>query len=236
MIKSLWVAGFWLFGAAGPLWAQAAAPVTASPEPTINVSAQGEVNVDPDLATVRLGITTVGSTAAVALAANAEKTAQVVAAMGRLGVARKDTRTSHLGLSAQFAYEAGKAPRLTGYEARHEITIIVRDLPTLGRDLDAAVVAGANEMNGLDFGLSNPMASDDVARLQAVQALTAKATLYAQALGYRRIALITLTELAGSSGPTVGPMPRMALANVTAPEPGQLKVRVQLSAQYAILP
>lgn len=236
MNKSLGVTMFWLVGAAGPVWAQTAAPPGALPEPTINLSAECEVNAAPNLATVRLGITTIETTAASALAANADKMARVAAALGSLGVAAKDTQTSNLGLSAQFAYETGKTPRLTGYEARHEITVIVRDLPTLGRDLDAAVGAGANEVNGLDFGLSNPLASENAARLQAVKALTEKAELYREAFGYRRIRLIALTEAPGSSSPILGPIPRMALGNTTAPAPGQLKIRITLLAQYAMTP
>lgn len=238
----LWITALliWLCGATGPLQAQTVAPPDTSYEPTLNLWAQGELDADPDLATLRLGISTIESTAASALAENAEKMARVNSVLKSRGIAPRDIRTSSFNLSAQFAYEPNKAPRLTGYEARHEIAIIIRDLPTVGSDLDAAISAGANEMNGIDFGLSHPKASEDSARIQAFKALTAKAELYRDAMGYRKLRLIALAEAPASSGTISGPMPRMTLASQTAPTtvpaPGQLKVHITLSAQYVISP
>ncbi|TXI86857.1 MAG: DUF541 domain-containing protein, partial [Cupriavidus sp.] len=171
------IGGALLMGASAPAMAQASTEA-AFKATTFSLSAYGETRVAPDMATINLGVQTDAPTAAEALKANGTRMNQVMAALKKAGIAERDIQTSNLNLNAQYAYEQNQPPKLTGYQASNQVTVTVRDLSKLGAAVDATVNAGANTVNGISFGLVNPQAAEDAARLEAVKALQAKAELY----------------------------------------------------------
>ena len=203
---------------------------------TLSISAFGEVKATPDKATISLGVQTTAATAAQAMADNAARMTQVTAALRRQGVADKDIQTSNINLSAQYNYEQNKAPQLTGYQASNEVTVTVQDLRRLGPAIDAVTSAGANQINGVGFGLKDPQAAEDQARLKAVQALQAKAQLYAGAAGYRIGRLVNLSEGGGSQPVLYAPkVMTMAARQASTPvEAGELTVRADVSGLYEL--
>jgi|SRR5215217_736625 len=206
---------------------------------TLNLSAYGETRTRPDQATITLGVTTEAPTAAEAMRLNAAKMSQVIAALKKGGIADRDLQTSGLNLNPQYVYQENLPPRLNGYQASNQVTVVVRDLAKLGQAVDAAVNSGATNVGGIAFGLQNGDAAEDAARLDAVKALQAKADLYAKATGYRVARLVTLSEGGGYTPPP--PMPMMAFAgrmekdSSTPVEAGELKVRVDVSATFELV-
>jgi uncharacterized protein YggE len=173
------------------------------------------------------------------MAANARQMNQVMAALKAAGVVPKDIQTSNLNLGAQYAYDQGQAPRLTGYQASNQVTVVVHDLARLGAAVDATVNAGATQVNGVSFGLNDATAAENAAREQAVRALAAKAELYARATGYRVSRLVSLSE-GGGYAPSP-PMPMMmtamkrgAMAAETSVAAGELKVRIDIDGLYEL--
>jgi uncharacterized protein YggE len=207
---------------------------------TLNLSAYGETKAAPDMATITLGVSTQGETAQVAMEANARRMAAVMASLKRAGLDGKDIQTSNLNLSPQYRYPQNQAPELTGYQASNQVTITVRDLAKLGPAVDATVAAGANQVQGISFGLADPAPAENAARLEAVKALRAKAELYARATGHRVARLVSLSEGGSVSAPRP-PMPLVSFAAArmkedTAVSPGELTVRVDVSGLYELAP
>jgi hypothetical protein len=227
-------------GAAPMALAQAAPPAadTMFRATTLNLAADGEIKAAPDMATISLGVMTEAKTAAAAMASNAQRMSQVMAALQKAGIAAKDIQTSGLNLNAQYQYEQNMPPRLTGYQASNQVTVTVHDLARLGAAVDATVNAGANQVNGISFGLDDPTSAENAARERAVKALQAKADLYARATGYRVGRLVSLSEGGGYSAPPPMPMmmnqmKREAMAD-TAVSPGELRVRVDVTGLYEL--
>lgn len=206
---------------------------------TLNLAAYGETRVTPDIATISLGVMTEGDTAQAAMQANAQRMNAVLAALKRGGIAERDVQTSSLNLSPRYQYVENLPPKLIGYQASNQVTVTVHDLKKLGQAVDATVNAGANQVQGISFGLDDPTAAENAAREQAVKALAAKAELYARATGHRVARLVTLSEGA-SSYPVPPPMPMAAMASFrkeaadTAVAPGELKVRVDVTGLYEL--
>jgi uncharacterized protein YggE len=230
-----------LLFAAAPTGAGAQATPAAAGErlfdaTTLDLSASGEIKAAPDEATVTLGVQSKAATAQAAMQANAQAMNRIVAALKQAGIAEKDIQTSGLGLEAQYDYQQNQPPRLDGYQASNTVTIVVEDLPKLGPVLDAAVAAGANQINGVGFGLKDPAAADDAARLAAVKALRAKADLYAQATGYHVARLVSLSEGGGYAPQPIRPMMLMAeKSRVATPiAPGEMDVRIDISGVYEL--
>ena len=205
---------------------------------TLNLASYGESEVVPDKATITLGVQTDAPTAAAAIGENANKMSRVIAALKRDGLTDREIQTSNLSLNPQYVYQENLPPRLTGYQASNQVIITVRELNRLGQVVDATVTAGATNVGGISFGVEDATEAENRARLEAVEALRAKAELYAKAMGYRVARLVTMTE-GGGYTPVPPPMPMMMRAEAakfdsTPVSPGELKVRVDVSATYEL--
>jgi uncharacterized protein YggE len=217
--------------------AQAAPADRAFEATTLNLSAGGEVKATPDQAVITLGVQTKAATAAEAMAGDAAQMNQVMAALRRAGLTDRDIQTSNISLNAQYDYQQNQPPRLTGYMASNDVTITVNDLKRVGATLDAVVSAGANQINGISFGLKDPAAAEDAARRAAVVALRAKADLYAQATGYKVTRLINLSEGGGyvASPPRVFAMAKAMPGGAPTPvSAGELTVRIDVTGIYEL--
>ncbi|MFB7880375.1 SIMPL domain-containing protein [Brevundimonas diminuta] len=221
-------------GGSSPMQAHAMAQ-----QPALNLSAYGEVKVAPDQATINFGVVTEALTAQEAMAQNAQQMTRVVAALRRAGIAERDIQTSGLNLSAQYDYQQNEPPRLRGYQAANRVTVTINDLSKVGTTADAVVTAGVNQIDGISFGLKDPKAAEDQARVLAVRALQDKARLYAQALGVDLGPVRSLTE-GGGYAPEARPQAmyaRVAMDAGGASTPvsaGELTVRIDISGTYDI--
>lgn len=228
-----------LSGAGGAVHAQTAAPAAESMfrATTLNLSAYGEVKAEPDMATITIGVMTEAPTAVAAMDQNRTRMNQVVGALKRAGIAERDIQTSNISLNPQYVYVQNEQPKLTGYQASNQVVITVNDLSRLGAAIDATVAAGANNVQGIAFGLKDATTAENQARMKAVQALTAKSALYAQATGHRVGRLVALSEGGGYTPPSPMPMAVMARAekfDSTSVSPGQLNVRIDVSGLFEL--
>lgn len=217
----------------------AALPALAqAPVARITVTGEGRVESAPDMATITLGVQTQGATAAKALAANSAQLAAVLERLKASGIAERDLQTSGLTLGPQMDYSRqGQPPRVIGYEVSNMLTVRVRDLSLLGGVLDQAVSDGANTFHGLNFGLADPSAALDAARVQAVTEAKRKAAMMAGAAGARLGAVLDMAEQGGMIDPR--PMFRSAVAMEAAAVPvqgGEVSYSVSVTVSWALVP
>lgn len=205
-------------------------------QPSLNLSATGEVKVAPDMATINFGVVTEAPTAQAAMAQNATRMTQVAAALRRAGLAERDIQTSGLNLQAQYDYADNQPPKLRGYQATNRVTVNIQDLTRVGATADAVVAAGVNQIDGIAFGLKDPKAAEDQARREAVTALQSKARLYAEALGVTLGGIRSLNEGGGYTPPQPMPMmfarAAMAGADSTPVSAGELSVKIDITGVY----
>ncbi len=221
-----------------PAWGQAPPTATAAfATTTLDLTAEGETRITPDMASLNLGVETKADTAQAALAANAVVMQRVVAAVKRAGIPPRDLLTADVGLAPQYVYAVNQPPRLTGYQASNQLTVSVEDLAKLGGVIDTAVDAGATNVGQISFTLANPVAAQNTARVAAMKALQDKAALYAQLAGYHIVRLVNLSEGGGEAG---GPRPVMMMAGYRAStaatpiEAGDMTVRIDLSGEFEL--
>jgi len=215
-------------------FAEDASPFAAT---TLHLSASGEAHAAPTIATINFGVQTDASTAAGALRQNRVQMTATIAALKAQGVLAKDIQTSSLNLNPQYVFHEGQPQKLTGYQASNSVGVTVRDLAQLGAAVDAVVAAGANQINGIGFGLADPQHAEDEARRAAVKSLQAKAALYAEAAGYRVARLVSLSDTTSQPTPfqevIVTARRKSALAS-TPTEPGELEVTANVSAVFEL--
>jgi uncharacterized protein YggE len=202
----------------------------------LDISAQGEVTRDPDIATLSAGVVTQASTAASAMSDNAKRMAASVAALRRAGVADKDIRTASLSLQPQYRYADNQPPAVTGYQASNQLTVTFRDIKQAGPILDALVAQGVNQISGPDFALEHPDQALDEARAQAMQKARAKAEIYARAAGLSVKRIVAIGEGGGYSPQPPRPMAMMAarMKESTDLQPGEEKIGVTVNVTFEL--
>ncbi len=208
------------------------------PPPMISVTGEATVTAAPDLAQVEGGVTTDAKTAREASDSNNAVMGRVLLALKGAGVAEKDTQTSRLSLQPQYASNNANRDRpnvVTGYRASNRVTVRLRDVSKVAGVIDALVAAGANDIGGIHFAVSNASKLLDEARPQAIADARRKAEIYAKAAGVALGDPLSISE----SG-VVAPMPMVRKASMdfaaTPVAPGEETLHVSVSVSWAIKP
>lgn len=171
-----------------------AAPVAADTR-TITVTGTGEMQVEPDMATIMIGVQTEADIAADALDQASAATASILARLDVEGVALSDIRTSAIRLNPRYSQSVlSNGREIAGYQAVNSVQVQVNDLDSLGGLLAAVVGDGANRLDSVTFGLQDPSAATDEARRLAVAEAVRRADLYAQAAGVSLGDVLTISE------------------------------------------
>src|SRR5215213_7196135 len=180
---------------AAPALAQTALPAA------ITVSGEATVSVAPDLAQIDAGITSDARTARESSEANNAAMGKVLLALKGAGVPESDYQTSRLSLQPQYApNRAGPSP-IVGYRASNRVTVGLRDVTRLAGVIDTLVGAGANDIGGIGFSVSNISKVLDGAREQALSDARRKAEIYARAAGVTLGEPLSISE-EGNAAPT----------------------------------
>jgi len=202
-------------------------------EKLVTVTGEATVAVAPDTAMIRIGVTSQEKTAREAGEANAKQMTAVLAAIKDAGIAERDIQTSRLSLQPQYDPNKSGTARLTGFQATNQVTVRIRDIDKLPAVLDRAIAAGANEMSGIEFVVSEQSKLLDQARDDAIADARRKAELYAKAAGAKLGRVVSITE-EGSSPP---PRPIQAMRAGAVPvAPGEQTLRAVVTVSYELGP
>jgi len=224
----------WLAAAIGA-GALLTAPALAQTDftPAITVSGDATVSVAPDLAQVEAGVTSDAKTARAASEANNTTVGQLLLALKAAGIDAKDIQTSRLSLQPQSAPNSS-TPRIVGYRASNQVTVRLHDVTAVASTIDLLVGAGANDIGGINFMVSQASKLLDDAREKAVADARRKAEIYAKAAGVTLGAPLSISE-EGSPGPMFrGKMMAAAPMAITPVAPGEQTLSVTVSVSWAI--
>src|SRR5664279_747292 len=196
----------------------------------VTVTGEATVAIAPDMATIRVGVTSQGKSAREASETNGKQMTGVLAALKGAGIADRDVQTSSLSLQPQYDPNKSGAARLLGFQATNQVTVKIRAIDTLPDVLDRAISAGANEMSGIEFVVSEQSKLLDQARAEAISDARRKAELYAKAAGAKIGAVIAITE-EGSTPPRLMQALRAGAAPVA---PGEQTLRAVVTVSYEL--
>ena len=172
-----------------------AQPAAERPRPpSITVNGEATIAAEPDQAQIDIGVTTQARNAPDASRENAERLARVLAEVKKLLGKGDEVKTSGYGLNPQYRYPQGGKPEIVGYTANNIVRIKTAKLDEVGKLIDAAMQAGANNINRLLFTLKD----EEAARLDALRQASAKAKVKAEAiaasLGLKVLRIAAVTE------------------------------------------
>ncbi|BAT58617.1 26 kDa periplasmic immunogenic protein precursor [Variibacter gotjawalensis] len=214
---------------------------TERPFPLVSVTGEGTISAVPDIALVSAGIVSEGKTSREAAEANAKAMTAVIAAAKQAGIAEKDIGTSRYNVSPVYASGSSNrenSPRITGYRAQNMVQLKVRDIAKVGDIIDAVTGAGANNIQGVGFEVSNADTLLDKARLAAFADAKRKAELYAKEAKAQLGRVIVIaeqgTELPRPMMARAAPGSYSGSAPATPVAPGEEQIKVQLNVSFEL--
>ena len=183
--KTIFIIGTLLIGAVllsacGTIQAQG---VTSTSERYIRVSGSGEVAVVPDIAYINIGVHSEAEDVSSALEANNTQATELTEALKAEGIEAKDIQTTNFNVYPQTRYDNMGQPVGTSYVVDNTVYITVRDLTKLGKLLDSAISAGANNIYGISFDIADKETVLAQARELAIKDAEAKAKSVATVAG-----------------------------------------------------
>ena len=221
--------------AAAALLAVPALAQTAPPA-AITVTGEATVSAAPDLAQIDGGVSSDAKTAREASDANNAAMGKILLALKGAGIAENDFQTSRLSLQPQYAPNRTGPSLVVGYRASNRVTVRLREPNKLASVIDTLVSAGANDIGGIAFTVSNASKLLDGAREQAIADARRKAEIYAKAAGVSLGAPVNISE---ESSPVPAPFRKNIATMAAAPapvSPGEETLQVTVSVSWAIKP
>jgi uncharacterized protein len=212
-------------GVAQPRLGRSATPLTGS---TITVTGDGTVDATPDQASFNFGVTTKGLTAAEALSRNASEARAIIAASKKAGIGSSDIQTTQVSLWPQTS---SNGTRITDYQASNSVQVTAA-LGKSGSLVDAAVRAGANNVEGPSLDTADKAALYNQALKQALVAARGKAQAIANATGLTLGAALKVRE-GGSPTPIVYGEALAARDTAVPIEAGTQKIQASVTVTYS---
>lgn len=197
----------------------------------IDIVGTGNAPQEAQLLTMRAGVTSFATSASRAVADNANAMAAIRRQLARHGIDAKDVRTGDLSLQPTSHDQHGES--IKGFQVRHNLTIVFRDIAKTGAVMDTLVNAGANQISGPSFSREATPEALEPARLAAIRDADQRAQFYAKALGMKVKRVVTMRDGGGYASPEPM-MARVAADEATQVSPGVDRVQVSVIAQYEL--
>jgi uncharacterized protein YggE len=229
-----------------PLWgsSEAEASTTAQTTPpsaalprTITVVGEGRITAQPDVARINVGVETINPDVQKASSEASATMENLLKTLSEQGVATKDVQTSYFNVWVERPYGPDGLPGSeVYYHVNNSLSVTVRNLDNVSTVLGLIIDAGANNINGVEFNVSNRNELQSEARSAAVDNARAKALELADLQGVTVGEVVTISEVVetggfveqaayaqGVGGGGVGPI-----------SPGEVEVSVRLQVSYEI--
>jgi uncharacterized protein YggE len=221
-----------------PAFAQAAdKPVDSR---SISVTGYGEAAGVPDQAQISAGVQTLATTVVESSQRNQAIVERIMKALDEQGIEKQAIQTANYSIwpdQRQDPRGNGEIA-ITGYNVNNIVNVTVDDIDKVSTVLAAITNAGANSIQGINFGVKDTASLEQSARAAAMSDARARAKALAELASVDLGEVLTISMSAGG-GP---PMPMMresrfdtaSAAPMPGISPGQLSVAVQVYVTFAI--
>ena len=213
--------------------------------PTLTVSETAMMPHAPDTAFVTFGLETTGKSLAEAQKRNSATMSKVMDRLRDLQIERERIQTSSFTVSPQYRPPPNRptdvpaaSPEIIGYVVSNMVTVEIRVLDKVGTVIEEALKAGANNFQGLHWGLRDEQSVRLHALKQAAAKAREKAAVLSEALRVKLVRVLSVSE-GGQMIRPAAPIARMAMeasAGDVPISPGELKIEATVTLVYEIAP
>jgi uncharacterized protein YggE len=199
---------------------------------TVTAVGTGTGTAAPDTAQISLGATFSAKGRTAAQNGASKIAAAIIAAVKSTGIDEKDIQTSQISLNPRYN-SSGRT--ITGYDAFQSIDVKTKLLDKVSAAITAATAAGATNVSGPQFSLSDTNAARVDAIDKAMGDAKTRAEAIAKASGRKLGRVISVTEAEVSQVSPIYDRTFASSAKTPVPvEPGQMDATTQLTVIFAL--
>lgn len=201
----------------------------------IRVSGTGTVYGEPDTATFTVGINTVSDDVSEATQESNEVAEAIIQSLQDAGVVESDIQTSSFNVFREDSRTEDGDQQDPQFRVINTLTVTVRDVGVTGELLSLALDSGANQVNNLQFTISDAEGLRAEARALAVQDALKRAGHLAE-LAEVELGSPVFIEEFHAGGPMMAARQSMAFSEAASVpiESGELSVSVDVNVVFAI--
>ena len=208
----------------------------------IRAAGEAEVVVPPDRAWVDVALVTRNVEASAAVAANAEESQRVLAALREALGPDAQIASAGYSLAPSYRYIQGQGQQLDGFMVRNRLRVTLQDVSAAGRVIDAASRAGASEIQQVSYGLADAGMAQRQALAEATRSGVERAGVMAKALDMEVIRVLSVDDSGAAPAPVVREVQMLAksvglsAAVPTDLSPGGIHVRASVTVSVEVGP
>ena len=154
-IVALLMVAFLVLGAVNAMPISTADVAVDAEQRVVNVTGEGKIVVTPDLAYIDLGVQTKNKDAQKAQQENATQMTAVIDAVKKAGIKAEDIKTTCYNIYQTYDYTPNSEVRNEYYQVNNIVNIKIKDINAVGKIIDVATAAGANNVNSIRFTVSD---------------------------------------------------------------------------------
>jgi hypothetical protein len=219
----------------------AAATTDTANSNVISVSGSGSVTGTPDRAQLTFGVQTENANVKTAQSDNAVRMNAVIDALVAAGIPKDQMKTTGYTIYPVYQDSTGLLnPTIKSYQVTNTLQVTLKDVNQTGNIIDTAVTAGVNNVNSIQFMLSDEQAQSlrSQALKNAVTLARADANVVAAALGVN-ITGVQSADISQGYTPIVYDNYQAGAATTksvvpTPVQPGDITVTAQVAIVYSI--
>lgn len=197
------------------------------------VIGEGSVDVVPDQGTVDVGISVANAATAEEVRAQIDQVNNtIIQQLQGIGIPKEDIKTANYSVYPNVDYEGGR--EISGYTGEAQVTITVRNPDTVGQVIDTATQAGANNIYGSSFTVSDPSKYREEARAAAIANAREQAQQIANDLGLSlgKVTNIVESGTGGDRYPVMRESAQFGGGGAPQFEPGSQKVTSTITLYF----
>jgi uncharacterized protein len=199
----------------------------------IKVTGDGELAVQPDTASINLGVITESKELIAAQQVNSQEVTKVINSLKSLGITKNHLQTFDYRIESDYDFDQGKQI-FRGYKITHILQVKIEDLSMVGMVVDTTVQNGVNYVSNVQFTVKNKESFYQQALSIALTNAIDRAKAIANTL---KVTLIPTPILVIEGGNSVQPLynqPGTFVKGVSTTqfEPGQMLVKASVTAEF----
>lgn len=159
----------------------------------IIISAQGKAFAKPDIAQIKIGVSSEGWTIQEIFQENTEKMNIILNEIKKIGIEEKDIQTTRYNLAPRYEWKEGQRI-FKGYVLDQEIKLKIRNFEKIGEIINKATENGANLVGEISFSIDDPETIRQKAREEAIKKAKEKAEKISQQTGIKLKKIVNVYE------------------------------------------
>ncbi len=206
---------------------------SASPSATITVIGHSEQQVKPDIALINAGVTSVGKDAKSAQETNDSTMNKVMDALKSAKIPSSDIHLMWYSIQPNYG-PPGKdgRPQMIGFQASSSFEVTIQNLSNVGDIIDTLVQSGANQINNVEYQISDPLTIEEKAYDSALMDAKSQAANIAQNLGVSISGVQSVDTTNQNNPEPIFNKTSTSGANSSLPSPGTQTISTNVKVVY----